>query len=87
MNNPALNELASKKANKYNISNDNDWITPKYIIDYLEAFYEIKFDFDPCPLFADFDGIETDWGNFNFVNPPYDRTGKPAFVMKAYEES
>ena len=36
---------------------------------------------------ADFDGLKVEWGNSNFINPPYSRKLKDAFVKKAIEES
>lgn len=68
-----------------NIKHSNDWATPFYIYDPLNA--EFSFNFDPCPLKATFDGLVIDWKDRNFINPPYDRVLKPAFVMKAIEES
>jgi len=65
------------------IANDH-WATPKWLYDKLDA--EFHFDFDPCPLHATFNGLEIDWGNCNFVNPPYNRHDKPKFIRKAYEE-
>ena len=32
---------------------------------------EFKFDFDPCPLQSSIDGLSIEWGQSNFVNPPY----------------
>ena len=60
------------------------WKTPAYIYDPLNA--EFKFDFDPCPLYADFDGLTMEWGESNFINPPYNRIDKPKFIQKAYDE-
>ena len=48
---------------------------------------EFNFDFDPCPLHSTFDGLEIDWKSRNFINPPYSRELKEAFIRKAYEES
>ena len=71
-----------------------DWQTPQEIYDGLDK--EFKFDFDPCPIKPKFDGLEIEWGNSNFVNPPYGKykegkyKGKSAqdlFVEKAFEES
>jgi len=60
------------------------WQTPPWLYDELNA--EFNFDFDPCPLHADFDGLAVDWGDRNYVNPPYNRRDKPKFIQKAYEE-
>ena len=68
-----------------NLNNHDNWATPKELYDQLHE--EFKFDFDPCPLYADFDGLEINWGGRNFVNPPYSRKLKDAFVKKAIEET
>lgn len=68
-----------------NLNNHNDWATPKEFCDELNK--EFNFDFDPCPLFADFDGLEIEWGERNYINPPYSRKLKDAFVKKAIEEA
>ena len=68
-----------------NLNNHDDWATPKELYKKLDDVY--KFNFDPCPLFADFDGLEIEWGGVNFVNPPYSRKLKDAFVKKAIQES
>ena len=68
-----------------NLNNHDNWATPKELYDQLHE--EFKFDFDPCPLYADFDGLEIDWGDRNFINPPYSRKLKDAFVKKAIEET
>ena len=65
------------------LENDH-WATPKYLYDELNA--EFHFDFDPCPLRSSFDGLARDWGDRNFVNPPYNRVDKPKFIQKAFEE-
>lgn len=68
------------------VQHDN-WATPKDVYDKLDA--EFHFDFDPCPLFHTKDGLDpnTKWGKRNFVNPPYVRKLKEAFINRAYEES
>jgi site-specific DNA-methyltransferase (adenine-specific) len=63
----------------------DDWATPQEVYDILDN--EFKFTFDPCPLNHKFDGLKTDWSKSNFVNPPYSRELKEAFIKKAYEES
>ena len=66
------------------VQHDN-WATPKEVYDKLNS--EFKFDFDPCPLDFKIDGTKCEWGKSNFVNPPYSRKLKEAFILKAYEES
>lgn len=68
-----------------NLNNHNDWSTPKDFYDELNK--EFNFDFDPCPLFAEFDGLKIEWGKRNFINPPYSKKLKDAFVKKAIQES
>ena len=53
---------------------------------------EFNFDFDPCPICfdeitPDKDGLLIEWGKRNFINPPYSRRLKEAFVKRAVEES
>jgi hypothetical protein len=61
-----------------------DWKTPKALYRVLDA--EFGFDFDPCPDKPTINGLESDWGNVNFVNPPY---GKEItkWIQKGYGES
>jgi hypothetical protein len=68
-----------------NLIHSDNWATPKELYDNLDA--EFNFDFDPCPLNSDFDGLKIEWGKSNFVNPPYSRKLKEAFVIKAAQES
>lgn len=69
-----------------NYQNHDNWQTPPEILKELEKEFGF-IDFDPCPLNASFDGLESEWGHKNFVNPPYSRDLKEAFIRKAYEES
>lgn len=68
-----------------NLNHSDNWATPKEVYDKLNA--EFNFDFDPCPLHSDFDGLEIEWGGVNYVNPPYSRKLKERFILKAIEES
>lgn len=73
-----------------NLNHSDNWETPAYVYDPLNE--EFNFDFDPCPIcFEDIkpenDGLLIDWGERNFINPPYSRKLKDAFVKKAVEES
>ena len=73
-----------------NIEHKDNWATPKYFYDKLND--EFMFDFDPCPLNygeipKDKDGLLIDWGERNYINPPYSRKLKEAFVKRAIDES
>ena len=68
-----------------NLENINDWATPDYF--YNELNKEFDFNFDPCPLFSNFDGLTIEWKERNFINPPYSLKLKVAFIKKAVEES
>jgi len=55
----------------------------------------MHFDFDPCPYPKpdDFDGLTIEWGNSNYVNPPFGsilhegkKKGMTAWVRKAILE-
>lgn len=70
-----------------NLEHKDDWKTPAKIFDQLNN--EFNFDFDPCPYKHDvtqWDGLQVEWGDRNFVNPPYSRKLKEAFVEKAVIE-
>jgi len=73
-----------------NLDHSNNWATPKDFYDKLDQ--EFNFDFDPCPLnlneiTPDNDGLLIEWGQRNYINPPYSRELKEKFVIKAIEES
>lgn len=70
--------------NRDGLENSDHWVTPDWL--YKKLDNEFHFDFDPCPLYADFDGLSVEWGNSNFINPPYNRIDKPKFIQKAYDE-
>ena len=61
-----------------------DWRTPKALYQGLEA--EFNFDHDPCPIKPKINGLQSEWGNVNFVNPPY---GKEItnWIQKGYQEN
>ena len=71
-----------------NLDRKDHWATPKDFYDKLNE--EFCFDFDPCPLHADFDGLDPSfiwWGESIFINPPYSQKLKESFVQRALEES
>ena len=61
-----------------------DYRTPAALYEALDA--EFGFDFDPCPPHPAFDGLAVEWGESNFVNPPYGRQ-LPRWVQKAHGEA
>ena len=65
-----------------------DWKTPKWLYRVLDN--EFDFTHDPCPSRRDRwpleNGLCEEWGECNFVNPPYGREiGK--WIRKGFEES
>lgn len=64
----------------------DEWYTPPDLYGKLDK--EFRFDFDPCPADrpAGWDGLTMEWGHMNYVNPPYSRRLKEAFVRKGIEE-
>jgi hypothetical protein len=84
-------------ANKFHAGNGEDgkhyWLTPPERYAALDA--EFGFDFDPCPypLPDGFDGLTCEWGQSNYVNPPFGsiihegrKKGPTAWVRKAIAE-
>lgn len=61
-----------------------DWKTPKALYQALDAYF--CFDFDPCPPNPKFDGLSIEWGECNFVNPPYGTEIKH-WIRKSFEEA
>lgn len=83
--------------NKFHVGNGCDgkhyWLTPPPLYASLNA--EFSFDFDPCPypLPEGFDGLTCEWGQSNYVNPPFGaiihdgkKKGPTAWVRKAIIE-
>jgi site-specific DNA-methyltransferase (adenine-specific) len=73
-----------------NLNHSDNWSTPKEFYNKLND--EFNFDFDPCPLneneiTPEKNGLLIEWGQKNYINPPYNRKLKEAFVIKAIEES
>ena len=59
-------------------------ITPRWFMKRLQQ--EFDFDFDPCPENWDksFNGLEIEWKNRNYCNPPYSE--KKKWITKAVQE-
>jgi len=64
-------------------SESNAWETPKELYRALNNIFH--FDFDPCPVDPTFDGLNVEWGNRNYVNPPYSQLAQ--WIKKAYAEA
>lgn len=60
-----------------------DWKTPKAVYQMLDA--EFGFDHDPCPPGYTVDGLISEWGQSNYVNPPYGRE-LPKWIAKGFGE-
>lgn len=72
---------------KIHINNDDNYATPPDFYENLNKVY--NFDFDPCPYNEKeitINGLDIEWGESNFVNPPYSQKLKEAFVIKGIEE-
>ncbi len=71
-----------------NLDHSDNWATPIHLYDSLDA--EFEFDFDPCPyreddVTEDTDGLLIEWGMNNYINPPYSRKLKEAFIRRSVE--
>jgi site-specific DNA-methyltransferase (adenine-specific) len=64
-------------------SERQNWKTPKRFYEALDQ--EFFFDFDPCPPNPNFDGLAVEWGQRNFVNPPYNQI--KLWVARAFEQA
>jgi hypothetical protein len=89
--------LLAPSDNKFHRGNGADgkhyWLTPPALYAALDA--EFGFDFDPCPypLPDGFDGLTCEWGERNYVNPPFGsivhdgrKKGPTAWMRKAIAE-
>lgn len=63
------------------------WLTPTELYNSLHD--EFHFDFDPCPYPRTIDGLNIEWGEMNYVNPPFKKEdgGTAPFCHKAIKES
>lgn len=70
------------------------WLTPPELFEALNK--EFQFNFDPCPfpLPEGFDGLKDEWGQSNYVNPPFGsiigddgkKKGPTAWARKCIQE-
>lgn len=72
---------------KIHINNDDNYATPPNF--YNELNKRFAFDFDPCPYNEGEitnNGLKIEWGNSNYINPPYSQKLKEQFIIKGIEE-
>lgn len=69
------------------------WLTPPELMEKLQL--EFNFNYDPCPypLPEGYDGLTAEWGERNYVNPPFGsivrdgkKLGPTAWAKKAIAE-
>lgn len=58
------------------------YATPKKFYERLDK--EFSFDYDPCPLRSEIDGLLTEWKGSIYINPPYSNI--EPFISKGIEE-
>jgi len=84
---------ADNKFHRGAMNGKHYWLTPPELYQQLDK--QFHFDFDPCPfpLPDGFDGLTCEWGQSNYVNPPFGsimhegkRKGATAWVRKALAE-
>jgi hypothetical protein len=85
--------MSFAKGNK--ADNKHYWLTPPEVYEQLNL--EFNFDYDPCPFPKpeDYDGLNAEWGESNYVNPPFGsykdlinnkKKGPTAWAKKAIKE-
>lgn len=69
------------------------WLTPPDMLERIRHEFDINFDPCPYPKPDDFDGLSADWGESNYVNPPFGtvihegkKKGPTAWARKAIAE-
>jgi hypothetical protein len=69
------------------------WLTPPELLSRIQSEFDINFDPCPYPKPDDFDGLTADWGESNYVNPPFGtvmldgkKKGPTAWARKAIAE-
>ena len=58
---------------------------PSLLKQVCQIYFNNKRPYDPCPSKPTFDGLNTAWRKYNFVNPPFSKT--VTWVRKAVDEA
>lgn len=81
------------KFHKGNPDGKHYWLTPPSLFQRLKERFGFTFDPCPYPLPEGFDGLTCEWGDSNYVNPPFGsivhqgkKKGMTAWVRKAINE-
>lgn len=67
----SLTGIGSSKATLAAIQKSVEWATPREFYEQID--HEFHFDHDPCRMGTETNGIFSEWGERNFVNPPYNK--------------
>lgn len=70
-----------------NLEHSNDWATPKTFYDTLHAEFDFQFDAAPFMHNMEWNGLEIEYPERTYLNPPYELKLKTAFFTKAVLES
>jgi len=62
------------------------WYTPPIIMDAVRNFFGFAGFGDPCPVDPEFNGLQHQWLPECFINPPYSRSLRRAFIAKGQKE-
>lgn len=62
------------------------WYTPPYVMNCVKQFFGFAGFGDPCPVNPEFNGLQHTWLPECYINPPYSRKLRRAFIQKGIKE-
>ena len=62
------------------------WYTPGYVWKAVDIFFDKGAWHDPCPAHPVQDGLTANWWKDCYINPPYSKALKRAFIKKGKEQ-
>lgn len=71
-----------KLTSAFRTQRSQDWKTPEAL--YVTLDLEFHFDTDPCPLFGKEMFSDIEWGQSNWINPPYNQVN--FWLDRGYQE-